>query len=105
MPHKDISLEERMTAIEVAVKYQSEQINEMKSILLDLRDEIAQRQVENGVQNSTLSKHDENFQAVWKEIDEIKNDVKVNTKKIYIGLGVAYAVSAFLSWIFNLFRR
>ena len=101
MPHKDISLEERMTAIEVAVKYQSEQINEMKSILLDLRDEITQRQVENGVQNSTLSKHDKDLQVIWGEIEKVKSHVRSNTKAISIGLGIAYAVSALLPWIFR----
>ncbi len=100
----DKTLEQRITALEVAVKYQSEQIAEMKSILLDLRDEIAQRQVENGVQNSTLSKHDEDLQVLWEEIGEIKSSVRSNSKAIYIGLGIAYAASFFLPLIFSLWR-
>ena len=93
------ALEERIAGIEVAIRYQGEQIYEIKKLIQELRNEIAQRQVENGVQTATLTRHDEDLQRIWERIEDLDHKTRSNARFIYIGIGILSAVTFILQLI------
>ncbi len=95
------SLEERITAIEVSVKYLGDQIREMRTDIQNLTKELIERKELNGHQDISIAKLQERVstaEAKLAKAEEVISDLSVRFWKFYGGalvlIGVVQALIA-----------
>jgi len=87
-----MNTEERLAAIEVAVKYQSNQIDEIKQMLSDIQSSLKERQNLNGHQDVSIARLQTQVAQHEEDLKQLNKDVDFVVRKIYWIVGVLTAL-------------
>ncbi len=87
-----MNTEERLAAIEVALKYQSNQIDEIKQMLSDIQSSLKERQNLNGHQDVSIARLQTQFAQHEEDLKQLNKDVDFVVRKIYWIVGVLTAL-------------